>query len=467
MGPDMRKAAEMKMNSSAFSEDRNRIPKAGLSAENHGAEQGIPAPDGNCLIEKMLERTNLVEAYKRVVSNKGSAGVDGISVTELKDFIKTHWSGIKEQILKGNYCPQSVLGVEIDKPNGGKRLLGIPTVMDRVIQQALHQILSPIFEKGFSESSYGFRPGRSAHQAILQSRQYMLEGKRWVVDMDLAKFFDEVNHDLLISRVKRKVKDKRVLKLIGSYLRAGIVIDGIMRPREKGTPQGGNLSPLLANIMLDDLDKELEKRGHRFCRYADDCNIYVKSQKAGERVMRSIQSFIEKRLKLKVNQEKSAVARPSQRKFLGYSFTSNRKPKIRVAEESKKKFREKIRNCFRSGRGRNLGSFIQRDLNPKIAGWINYFILAEVKEFANELDGWIRRKLRCLLWKQWKRPWTRKENLIKAGLPEERAVMSAFNQRGSWWNAGARHMNLGYPKKYFDKMGLVSITDRLCFHHNY
>jgi len=324
----------------------------------------------------------------------------------------------------------------------------------------LNQVLQPIFDPAFSESSYGFRPGRNAHQAVLQAQAFVREGKRWVVDMDLEKFFDRVNHDLLMERVKRKVEDKRVLALIRRFLQAGMMEGGVATPRTQGTPQGGPLSPLLSNILLDDLDKELERRGHSFCRYADDCNIYVRSQRAGDRVMESIQNFVEKRLKLRVNPEKSAVDRPWRRKFLGYSLTWHREAKLKVAPESVVRLKEKLRERFRQGRGRNLERFIA-SLEPLLKGWINYFRLAEVKGIFEELDGWIRRKLRAILWRQWKRPFTRAKNLMRRGLEEVRAWKSAYNGRGAWWNAGASHMNHAFPKKFFDEMRLVSLLDRI------
>lgn len=337
------------------------------------------------------------------------------------------------------------------------RKLGIPTAVDRFIQQALHQILSPLFEPHFSESSYGFRPGRSAHQAVLEARRQVEGGRRWVVDMDLEKFFDRVNHDLLMSRVARKVKDKRVLLLVRRYLQAGVMEQGLVQASGEGTPQGGPLSPLLSNVLLDDLDRELEKRGLRFCRYADDCNIYVKSRRAGERVLESVTRFLERKLKLKVNQAKSSVARPWERKFLGYSMTFHMKPRLKVAPESLERIRDKLKESFRRGQGRNLGRFIEDELNPILRGWGNYFQLAEVRAPSEELDGWLRRKLRQIYWRQWKRTFTRVKGLMKQGIAEERAWKSARNGRGSWWNSGASHMNEAFPKSYFDRMGLISL----------
>ena len=412
------------------------------------------------LMESVVERENMVRALRQVKANKGAPGVDDMPVESLNGYLKEHWLRIKEELLSGRYLPQPVRRVEIPKPGGkGKRQLGIPTVVDRLIQQAIHQVLSPIFEKGFSEHSYGFRPSRSAHQAVERARCYVASGRRWVVDMDLEKFFDRVNHDILMARVARKVRDKRVLGLIRRYLQSGVMVEGLIEQRVEGTPQGGPLSPLLSNILLDDLDKELEERGHAFCRYADDCNIYVKSKAAGDRVMASVTRFLERRLKLKVNQSKSAVDRPWNRKFLGYSMTWHETPKLKVAPESVKRLKGKLRDLFRRGRGRNLRCFIQEDLSPVLRGWLQYFRLSEVKGLFEELDGWLRRKLRCVVWRQGKRVW-RRIGLLKArGLSEERACRSATNGRGPWWNSGASHMNEAFPKAYFDRLGLVSLLD--------
>jgi RNA-directed DNA polymerase len=423
----------------------------------------ISTPENTRLIELILERKNMEDAYWQVVKNKGAAGIDNMSVEDLKAYLQKHWAAIKEAILNGSYKAKPVRKVEIPKLSGGRRMLGIPTVVDRMIQQAIHQILFPIFDTEFSEFSYGFRKGRSAHQAILQAKQYQQEGRRYVVDMDIEKFFDEVNHDILMGKIIKKVKDKLVLKLIRKYLQTGIMINGIGTIREKGTPQGSPLSPLLSNIMLHTLDKELERRGHKFCRYADDCNIYVRSRKAGQRVLESINVFIENKLKLKLNSTKSKVCHASQSKFLGYSFTIEKKVRIRVARESILRFRKKAKELFRKARGRNLVRFIHEELTPLIRGWINYFKLSETRSFAEDLDGWIRRRLRLLLWVQWKRPWTRRKNLMKAGLTEQRSVMSAFNKRGKWWNSGASHMNEAFKKKYFEYLGLVSMLDKLAY----
>ena len=410
------------------------------------------------LMDAVCERGNLMLAYQRVVENKGAAGVDGIGVAQLKDHLKLHWPTIKAKLLAGSYMPQPVRRVDIPKPQGGVRTLGIPTLTDRMIQQALHQVLSPIFEADFSASSYGFRPGRNAHQAVKAAKQYVAEGRRVVVDMDLEKFFDRVNHDLLMEKLSKKIEDRRVHRLIRRYLEAGMMGEGIVSPRTEGTPQGGPLSPLLSNILLTELDRELERRGHAFCRYADDCNIYVRSQAAGERVRASITRFLADTLKLTVNAAKSAVARPWERKFLGYSMTWHKAPRLRIAPTSRKRLEDKIREVLHGARGRKLTQAIA-ELNPILRGWAAYFKLTETKKALEEIDGWVRRRLRCILWRQWKRVYTRAMNLMKAGLTEERAWRSACNQRGSWWNSGASHMNQAFPKSYFDRLGLVSLID--------
>jgi RNA-directed DNA polymerase len=439
---------------------RRNLRGTGGGVSSATAKRGDTCPGIENLMEVVVERENMMRAHRRVVSNRGSAGVDGMSVEELKPYLQEHWARIKGELLGGRYDPQPVLRVEIPKPGGrGMRKLGIPTAVDRLIQQAVHQVLSPLFDPDFSETSYGFRPGRSAHQAIVKAKEYVAEGRRWVVDMDLEKFFDRVHHDVLMARVARKVKDKRVLCLIRRYLQAGIMEGGVVSQPVKGTPQGGPLSPLLSNIILDDLDKELDRRGHRYCRYADDCNIYVGSRRAGERVMESIRGFLQRRLRLQVNREKSAVDRPWKRVFLGFSMTWHKMPRLKVAPSSVLRFKSKLKEAFRQGRGRNLPRFIE-ELKPVLQGWINYFRLTEVKITFEELDGWIRRKLRCMLWRQWKRPFTRARNLKKRGLGEEQAWRSATNGRGPWWNSGASHMNLAFPKSFFDHIGLVSLLDQ-------
>src|SRR6201987_2502011 len=399
---------------------KRNLPGSGAGAEAGSAAAGRTKPEALRLMEAAVERSNMLCAYERVVKNEGAPGVDGLTVSEFKPWLQTHWPKIRQAMLVGEYMPAAVRKVEIPKPQGGMRILGIPTVLDRPIQQALHQVLQPLFEPQFSESSYGFRPGRNAHQAVEAARSYVAEGKRWVGDLDLEKFFDRVNHDILMSRVARKVKDERVLKLIRRYLEAGLMEGGVTSARTEGTPQGGPLSPLLSNILLTDLDRELEKRGHRFCRYADDCNIYVGSQRSGQRVMAEVTAFLEQRLKLKVNADKSAVARPWQRKFLGSSLTWHRKPKLKIAPTSRQRLGEKIREIVAGNASRNLPATIAA-LNPVLRGWTSYFRLTEVKGVLEELDGWIRRKLRCLLWRQWKRPGTPNKRLKARGLDKTRA----------------------------------------------
>jgi RNA-directed DNA polymerase len=409
------------------------------------------------LMSAVLERGNMMRAYERVLRNKGAPGVDDMTVGDLKAHLKAHWPEIREQLREGRYDPLAVRKVEIPKPGGGKRMLGIPTVQDRLIQQALHQVLSPVFEETFSNHSYGFRPGRSAAQAVQQARSYIEEGRRWVVDADLEKFFDRVNHDILMSRVARQVKDKRILKLIRSYLQAGMMEGGVVTARTEGTPQGGPLSPLLSNILLTDLDRELERRGHHFCRYADDCNIYVRSRRAGERVLASMTRFLETQLKLRVNQEKSAVDRPWKRVFLGYTVCQRKyNVRLKVASKSVLRLKGKLKMLFRSGRGRSIRTTIAM-LAPLLRGWVNYFRFAGVKGIFEELDGWIRRHLRKILWRQWKRSVTRAKRLMRLGLSEVRAWKCATNGRGSWWNSGASHLNQALPMKFFNRLGLVSL----------
>lgn len=410
------------------------------------------------LMEYLVSKENMMEAYRRVTRNKGAPGVDGLSTDKLKDHLHKCWRDIKQQLLKGIYQPQPVKRVEIPKPNGGGvRKLGIPTVTDRLIQQATHQAIVGLFEPEFSNFSYGFRPGRQGSMALKQAKVYIREGRRWVVDMDLEKFFDKVNHDVLMERVRRKVSDTRVLTLIRSYLKSGIMENGVVTANEKGTPQGGPMSPLLSNIMLDDLDRELERRGHKFCRYADDCNIYIKSEKAGRRVFDSITKFIERKLKLRVNRDKSAVDRPWRRKFLGFSFTSLKKTTIRVHEKSRKNLCDKVNNLCRIGRGMKMEIFVQKKLNPVIRGWANYFRTADTTNFAKVLDARIRRRLRIILWRQWGTARTRYRKLAAGGLPPKQCYMMANSSKGPYRMSSFSTFAAAYPSNYFDRMGLVSI----------
>jgi group II intron reverse transcriptase/maturase len=415
------------------------------------------------LMEAVVERENLKRAYSRVMRNKGAAGIDAMPVADLEAHLKVHWPRIKEELLAGRYQPEAVRKVSIPKPAGkGERTLGIPTVTDRLIQQALHQVLGPIFDPDFSGYSYGFRPGRHARQAVQQARQYVSDGRRWVVDLDLEQFFDRVNHDILMSRVARKVEDRRVLGLIRRYWQAGLFDGGMTTVRTQGTPQGGPLSPLLSNILLDDLDRELERRGHAFCRYADDVQIYVHTERSGERVLASVTRYLERCLKLKVNVTKSVVARPWQRSFLGYTMTSQKRPRLKLPAAGVKRLRANLKAIFRRGRGHSLNTVIA-ELAPILRGWVNYFRDIEVRNVLEALDGWLRRKLRALLWRQWKRPCTRARYLLRRGLSEARAWTSATNGRGPWWNAGASHLHRALPTSFFDQLGLVSLLDQ--YHH--
>jgi RNA-directed DNA polymerase len=443
-------------------EDSRRV--AGGTRESKGWERQAFAagrentvPKATELMEEVVRRENLLRAWNRVRANKGAPGVDGMTVEALWTYLKEHWPRIRKELLDDVHIPSPVRRVEIPKRGGGVRELGIPTVLDRFIQQAILQVLTPVFDPHFSESSYGFRPDRSCHDAVTAARGYMEAGNRWVVDFDLEKFFDRVNHDVLMSRVARRVGDKRLLRLIRRYLKAGVMVEGVVQVHEEGTPQGGPLSPLLSNILLDDLDRELERRGHRFCRYADDCNVYVKSKAAGERVMESVSRFLEKRLRLRLNRDKSAVDRPWKRKFLGYTVTPHLRAKLKVAPDSVKRAKARIREIVRKGRGRSLARVI-REVSLFVRGWVGYFRLSGVKAAFEELDMWIRRKLRCILWRQWKRPRTRVRKLTERGIGRQRARTSAYNGRGPWWNAGASHMHAAVPTRWLTQLGLLSLT---------
>lgn len=412
------------------------------------------------LMERVLAPANLKRAYQRVVSNKGAPGADGMTVAELAGYVKQYWPTLKARLLAGEYHPQAVRAVEIPKPRGGTRQLGIPSVVDRLIQQALLQQLTPIFDPLFSDFSYGFRPGRSAHQAVEMARTHVVAGHRWCVELDLEKFFDRVNHDILMAHVQRHVEDKRVLKLIRRYLEAGVMSGGIVSQRQEGTPQGGPLSPLLSNVLLNEFDRELERRGHRFVRYADDANIYVRSHRAGERVLNGIERFLNQRLKLTLNRDKSRVARPWRCDYLGYGMSWHQQPRLRVATMSLKRLRGRLNERLRGARGRKMADVIER-INPVLRGWAGYFKLSQSKRPLEELDGWVRHKLRCILWRQWKRPSTRARKLINLGLDEARANKSTSNGQGPWWNSGASHMNQALPKRLWDQLGLVSILDTI------
>jgi group II intron reverse transcriptase/maturase len=410
------------------------------------------------LLEKVIDRKNLNHAYKRVVKNGGSAGVDAMKVEALLPYLKQTGESLRQQLLEEKYHPQPVRRVEIPKPDGGVRQLGIPTVVDRMIQQAIAQVLSPIFEKEFSGNSYGFRPGRSAQQAIEQAAAYMQEGNKTVVDIDLEKFFDRVNHDKLMSLLAKRIADKRLLRLIRKYLESGVMSGGLISPAEEGTPQGGPLSPLLSNVMLHELDRELERRGHRFCRYADDCNIYVRSRKAGNRVMASISSFIEKRLKLKVNRGKSAVDSPTKRKFLGVSFYHKKGGMgVRIHPKTVQRLKEKVRAVTLPCNAMSMEQRVAR-LNQIIRGWVNYFKVADMRQHCTELDEWIRRRLRMCYWEQWKKNKTRYANLVKHGIDKRKAWQYANTRKGSWRTAKSPILNRTLTNNYFRNAGLIGLS---------
>lgn len=411
------------------------------------------------LMEQILSRENLIRALNRVVQNKGSHGVDGMPAQNLRAHVIEHWDTMKMELLSGTYQPQPVRRVKIPKPDGGVRLLGIPTVIDRFIQQAIAQVLSSIYDPTFSDHSYGFRPKRSAHGAVKRAKGYIAEGNRWVVDIDLEKFFDRVNHDKLMGLLAKRIEDKRLLKLIHKYLKTGIMINGVVTDNEEGTPQGGPLSPLLSNIVLDELDKELEKRGHQFVRYADDCNIYVKTYKAGNRVMKSVTSYLEGKLKLKVNVNKSAVARPWRRKFLGFSFTNHTEPKVRIAKTSVSRMKDKIRDITSRKKPYSMEVRIQK-LNQYLMGWCGYFALADTPNIFKTLESWIRRRLRMCVWKSWKKPGTKVRKLVGLGIPKGKAHEWG-NSRKSYWRISKSpilHRALG--NSYWSSQGLKSLVSR-------
>jgi len=420
-----------------------------------------PDPKTTQLMEQVVQKANLRKALKRVRANKGSLGVDGMSVDELVTHLREHWEGLKKKLLDGSYEPSTVKRVEIPKPSGGVRTLGIPTVLDRFIQQAILQVLTPLFDPSFSQHSYGFRPGKNAHQAVKVARAHIQEGYGWVVDMDLEKFFDRVNHDVLMGRLAKRIADKRLLRIIRRYLQAGTMVHGVTMDRQEGTPQGGPMSPLLSNVLLDELDKELEARGHRFVRYADDCNIYVRSKRAGERVLSSLKEWLAMRLHLQVNEKKSAVDKPQKRKFLGFSFfMRDGRVKIRIAPESIRRIRERIRWTTRRGRGVALERVIG-ELNRFTIGWIGYFRITEATSVLKATDEWTRRRLRCFRIKQWKRrPRTRYREMRALGLTKDHAAMFASIRRGWWVLSMTPQSSLAFHESFFVKRGLVGLLRR-------
>jgi RNA-directed DNA polymerase len=410
------------------------------------------------VMEEIVDRENLKEALRRVKANKGSPGVDGMTVDQLDDYLRQHWAAIREQLLSGAYKPKPVKRVEIPKPEGGVRKLGIPTVLCRFIQQAVMQVLQRQWDPTFSDHSYGFRPGRSAHQAVVQAQRYIAEGYSWVVDLDLEKFFDRVNHDKLMAQIAKRVEDKRLLKLIRAFLNAGVMENGLVSPSVEGTPQGGPLSPLFSNLVLDALDRELELRGHRYVRYADDSNIYVRSERAGQRVMKSVTRFITQRLKLKVNESKSAVARPQERKFLGFSFTSGPEIKRAIAPKALTRFKDRIREITRQAKGVSIETTVKR-LTTYMVGWRGYFGFCETPEVLIGLIRWVRLRLRCALWRQWKTPRRRQTALLELGVRPRLAANTAGSGRGPWYLARSKALSVGASNAYFRSLGLPSLFE--------
>src|SRR6266550_2716256 len=428
--------------------------------ESSGAMNGTENPAStNRLMEEVCERENLKAAMRRVRANQGSPGVDGMTVIGIKDYLKQHGPAIREQLLNGTYEPQPVRRVEIRKPDGGgMRKLGIPTVLDRLIQQVVMQVLQRRWDRTFSDHSYGFRPGRSAHQAVAQAQQYIAEGHGWCVDLDLEKFFDRVNHDKLMGQIAKQVEDKRLLKLIRAFLNAGVMENGLVSPSVGGTPQGGPLSPLLSNLVLDELDRELKRRGHRFVRYADDCNIYVRSERAGQRVMESITRFITQKLKLKVNEAKSAVARPQERKFLGFSFTDGPEIKRTIAPKALERFKHRIREVTLRAKGVSLETTIA-ELASYLRGWRNYFGFCETPYVLIQLTRWVRLRLRAAMWRQWKTPRRRRAALLALGVRPRLAKNTAGSGLGPWYLARAKALSVGLSNAHFTSLGLPTLID--------
>lgn len=421
--------------------------------------------EGEGLWERIISRDNLMAALRRVQSNGGAPGVDGMTVEELPEHLRAHGPSMREKLEAGRYEPSPVKRVEIPKPGKGMRQLGIPTVQDRFIQQAMHQVLSPQFEPTFSEHSYGFRPGRSAHEAVKAAQAHVEAGYKWAVDIDMERFFDTVNHDRLMARMKAVVKDKRVLRLVNAYLKAGVMVNGVVVEMREGTPQGGPLSPLLSNIVLTELDRKLEERGHRFVRYADDCNIYVRSERAARRVLASTRRYVEERMRLKVNEAKSAVDLAVKRQFLGFSFYRRAGGVgIRIAKERLERAKRRLRRMTRRSQGRAIEE-VRDELKPFIRGWVNYFALADAKAHMQGLDEWVRRRLRQVLWKQWKTPANRYRNLRARGVPEYWAIRTAGTSKGCWRLSASPPLHKALNNAYWQQLGLESFLQRYQLRH--
>ena len=450
------------------SQEQLAFPFAGGSEAPPGETEGIEAPrarrgpenpaGSQRVMEEVCERGNRREALKRVRANQGSPGIDGMTVDALPEYLEQHWPAIREQLLSGTYKPKPVKRVEIPKPDGGVRKLGIPTVLDRFVQQAVQQVLQKQWDPTFSEHSYGFRPGRSAKQAVAQAQRYIAEGYGWCVDFDLEKFFDRVNHDKLMGAIAKRVEDRRLLKLIRAFLNAGVMENGLVSPSVEGTPQGGPLSPLLSNLVLDELDRELERRGHRFVRYADDSNIYVRSERAGQRVMESVKRFITDRLKLKVNESKSAVAKPQERKFLGFSFTVGKELKRKIAPKAMDRFKERVREITHKSRGRSMER-VMEELAPYLRGWRGYFGFCETPSVLRRLDSWIRRRVRCAFWRQWKTGRKRYAELVRRGVNETLAGNTAGSRRGPWHVSQSPALDRALSNAYLTSFGLPSLAE--------
>jgi len=437
-------------------EDNGKAPSISLTSDKKQDNKDVYT---SSLLEKILHRDNMNEAFKKVVKNKGSHGIDGLTTDELLSYLKENGANIRQTLFDGTYAPLPVRRVEIPKDNGKKRQLGIPTVVDRVVQQSIAQVLSPIFEKTFSDNSFGFRLNRSAHDALKRSQEYMNEGYTWIVDIDLASYFDTVNHDTLIGLIYKEIKDIRVISLIRKYLNAGVMINGVVNTTTLGVPQGGNLSPLLSNIMLNELDKELTKRGLKFVRYADDCNIYVKSKKAADRVMQSITRYIEQDLKLRVNTDKSKVGKPWKCKFLGYSFYPSKDGiKMRAHEKSIHKFKEKLKLLTGRSKIGNIESTYKK-IKQLVVGWINYFKMADMKSWMRNIDEWLRRRIRMCYWKQWKKVSTKFKNLQKLGISKQKAWEFANTRKGYWRIAKSPILQRSITNARLEKAGLVSLLE--------